>query len=182
MSKVHSVVLIPYWIYDNLDRNNLNISECLKMDTLKNIFSVEDLAGFAAGQDILNDLTGCIMPTYDLEREWLATCNEQSADFIRKVVNPSRFNSVGSVRTRLLNPEFANSKYNTPFITYDLTPTALGIVIYPGFFTTVRDDALQFSLIKEILQAFYERNIAPVEVSPLPLFKRYLDLLSERTV
>lgn len=182
MSKVHSVVLIPYWIYDSLDRNNLNVSECLNIDTLKTIFSVEDLAGFAASQDILNILTGCQMPTFSLEREWLSNCNEQSADFIRKVINPSRLNTVGNVRSRLLDPDFANSKYETPFITYDLTPTALGVVINPGFFSTVRDDALQFSLIKEILRAFYERNIAPVEVSPLPLFKRYLDLLSERTV
>lgn len=185
MSKLKSIVLIPYWIRDTLNRNNLNISDCLDMNILKSVMSVEDLAGFANAQQLLNTLTGCNnLAVYDLEREWYQTADEKATAFISKVINPTRFdtNTVESVRTRLFNPELRKPEYDSPFITYDLTPTALGVVINPGFFTTTPDYGLQFDLVKALLQALYECNIAPTEVSPSPLFKRYLDLLSERTM
>lgn len=154
------------------------------MDTLKQIVSVEDLAGFAAAQQFLAHIFGAPIDAYGLEISWNENSNDASREYIRRVINLHKAdaNTVEGVRSRLFTPDvLSNNKDKIPFITYDLSPTALGIVIQPGFFSTTPNRNLQFSLVDATLSALYESCDRHV-VNATPLFRKYLELLSERLV
>lgn len=177
------IVLIPSWIQEVLHRNKLNIQECLSLDTLKKVMSVEDLAQFAAAQAFIKDLTGVNeIDEYGLSVAWSRNSNAQSNAFLQSVINPMKIdpNTVEGVRNRLFNPEFKQIGCEIPFITYDLSPTALGVVVYPGFFTSTPSRNLRFALVEGILKAFYECGIPAHEVNRTPLCRTYLKLLGER--
>ena len=182
MYRKKEIVLIPHWIQEILARRNLNIQECLNMDTLKGIVSVEDLAGFAAAQQFLGNIYGAPIDAMGLEVSWNQNSTDAAREYIRSVINLHKVdsNTVEGVRSRLFSPDvLSNNKDKIPFITYDLSPTALGVVIQPGFFSTTPNRNLQFSLVETTLSALYESCDRHV-VNATPLFRKYLELLSER--
>lgn len=175
------IVLIPYWIQESLARKNLPLDTCLKMDTLRSMTSVEDLAGFAAAQQFLAVICGCEVDAYGLESNWNLYSNDLSREFIRNVINVHKAdtNTVEGVRNRLFNPELKKSTDVSPFITYDIAPTALGVVVNPGFFTANPDRTLQYQLLDSILNALYDSGCDVASVNSTSIAYKHLKLMAE---
>lgn len=72
-----NIILIPHWVAESLGRNKLAIADCLNLDRLRSVISINDLATFLALQDQvhqvvggnpdLNFMYGC---SWTLQAEW----------------------------------------------------------------------------------------------------------------
>lgn len=175
------IVLIPHWIQETLKRNQLPLTACLELKTIRPLVALSDLIAFCALQERLEYVLGAYSSNY-LFNAWMDSFPSDDPELknffltsIWSVVHDATVQK--DVHERLFVPEARISQYEEPFITYDLTPTVLGVVIYPGFFVASSTKELQRSLIAAILKVLYVYSTYS-EVAKTSLFKRYLELLS----
>jgi len=176
------VVLIPHWVQDVMQRNKLQLADCLILEKIKPLMSFNDLAGFVALQDYFYKVTGseAVMP--ELTQIFADSINEKDVQLrsfcYTTLIKTAADDSVHKeLEARLFDINSKNNIYEKPFIIYDLTPEVCGVVIYPGYFFSTNDFGLQKAVIDEVLKVLYVYG-AFHEVASTPFFKRHLELLS----
>lgn len=178
---IKRIVLIPHWVQDILSRNKMPLSDCLNVGKIKPVMALSDLLCFAALQKHMQHVFGSPVVGDELYWLWLESVGDNAE--LRKFVNDSvmglsrdpSYNR--EVYSRLFEEDSKNVHQENAFITYDLSPEVVGVVIHPGFFVSQHNLELQKSLVKAILKVLYV--YAPShEVAKTPLFKRYLELLN----
>lgn len=181
MKSKKQIVLIPFWVHEAMTRNQLPLAECLNLPVLRPVLALQDLVGFCTLQNFLRQLTG-VEVSDGLFEHLLDSIPADQPDlkdfFLNQVWAMQGDESFRrDIQARLFEPELKQSCYEEPFITYDLTPTVVGVVIFPGFFTKNGTQELQSNLISAILKVLYVYDTYS-EVAKTSLFKRYLELLS----
>lgn len=181
MAAKKEIVLIPFWVQEILQRNQLPLEACLKLDTIKPLMSLNDLVCFLALQSYTDKLLGTKYVEDRLVWVWADSIVENNLglkDFLWKTLlalsSDASFRK--EVEARLLSEDGKVDQYKEPFITYDLPSGVVGVVIYPGFFTGAGVSENQKPLVEAILKVLYVYE-STHEVAKTPLFKRYLELL-----
>jgi len=180
---IKRIVLIPFWVQDILARNKMQLADCLNVAKLKPIMALNDLLAFAALQRHIVQLVGA--PVIGDELYWIWAESVAANPELKKFLNESISVLSGDptynreIQSRLFDPDAHTAQYEKPFITYDLSPEVLGVVIYPGYFTDSGNNDLQKSLVSAILKLLYVYE-HDHKVAKTPLFKRYLELLSAK--
>lgn len=185
MSQLKKVILIPHWVSETLKRHGLNISDVSDFAKLRQIVSLNDLAGML----VLNQ-QGARVGLKDhssYECSWMWSKYEEGHPLNAYLYNTLLpFAELESTKIdlvdRLFSPDARSNKYEKPFIIYDLASDHIGVVIYPGFFTGEDGTVLhQFTLLEEVIKALYV--YAPLhEVASTPVFRPYLGLLSKKRI
>lgn len=188
MANKKDLILIPYWIKEALERNGLPLSSCLDLGKIKPILSLKDLVLLVTLQKpfFQNIVTGVEASSGSLTMAWvegIGTANSapdrellafRSETILPLSEDESNFKELA---IRLFDKDSFVSRYENPFIIYDLTPDTIGVVIYPGHFTIPNNIVLQKQLIESVIETMYA--YAPFhEVAKTVYFKRYLTLLS----
>lgn len=187
MNQSKQVILIPHWISETLKRHQKPTEAVLDFALLREIVSLNDLAGM----EILNTLGDRLglaeHSAWPLADAWTRGYHEGHAlnKYYFETVVP--FSEVPSTKTDLIDRLFSidarNDRYEKPFIIYDMAPNHIGVVIYPGFFTGEDGNCAehQFSLLEELVKALYV--YAPLhEVAATSVFHTYLGLLSKKRI
>lgn len=190
MSVKTRVVLIPFWIAESLKRAGLQTSDCVDYKKVKDCVSTHDLITFLAAQELTGALIGMKDSNpggaWDLGFIWnesMKPCSEEqlkeAATLYEVAYGP---NYLDEVKARLFTPGSNGPEYSPtyekPFITYDLAPDVVGVVMYPGFFTESPSKEQQLSLVDAVLKVLYVYNTAYHEVASTLWFKRFLQLLA----
>lgn len=178
------IVLIPFWIQEIMKRNNMPLAECLEFPKVKPVMALNDLVEFSALQEHMDFVLGTKFAGTHLYWVWASSIPNGNADseLMQALNSASTLSKDESfqkeLKSRLFDTAAKSSHYKEPFITYDLSPTVVGVVIYPGFFDRENNTALQKPLVEAILKVLYVYEPSH-EVAKTPLFKRYLELLSQ---
>ena len=183
------VVLIPFWIAESLKRAGLKTSDCVDYQKVKNCVSTHDLLTFLAAQELTGTLIGTQNnPTgmWDLGFIWnegMKALPEVERKNAATLYDAScAANYLEEVKARLFTPGSNGPDYSPtyekPYITYDLAPGVVGVVIHPGFFTESPSKEQQLSLVEAVLKVLYVYNTAYHEVASTLWFKRFLQLLA----
>ena len=190
MSVKTNVILIPFWIIESLKRAGLPPSACLDYKKVKSCVSTHDLLTFLAAQGMSGTLIGNqdIIPTdtFNVIGVWTAGIKAEPKALTNEVEQlytvACGSNYLEEVKSRLFTPGTNGPDYSPtyekPFITYDLAPDVIGVVIHPGFFSETPSKEQQLSLVDAVLKVLYVYNTAYHEVASTLWFKRYLQLLS----
>lgn len=174
------VVLIPHWIQEMLTRKGLPLATCLELPKIRSMLTLQDLMVFAALQRMSAQVIGARHVLVDeLFDQWHSSIPAGDAESRALMDTLSQSLNEDDVTTRLLVPESKLDECEKPFITYDLSPTVCGVVIFPGYFVPGAHPELFLSLIESILKVLYVYDTYSV-VAKTPLFARYLELLARR--
>lgn len=184
------ILVIPYWVHEQLNRNNLRLADVLDYSKVRKVLSATDMSALLAECDKLEPLIGpCEQPCYEgdtpesLHNLWCKTRGVDDVDDLNRITNLSYDLSVQSDwRTRLFDPASYDERYPEAFNTYDLAPGVVAVVVYPGHFTAEQPHQdKSILLIESILRVFYAYE-SHHEVARHPCFKQYLRLLQPRSV
>jgi hypothetical protein len=181
------VILIPYWVHEALKRNGMVAADCLNFKKLGHILSSNDMILLATLQNSVIDMAGMrddsgMLPgNFQLADQWRASLNTNDVESRAEIDNilcmvgdPSFSNEL---TLRLFDADSRQEQYTAACIKYDLSPTAVGMVIYPGYFSPTTPVALQLNFVTTVLSALYVYNDYH-EVARTAWFKRQLELLS----
>lgn len=186
-----NILVIPYWVQEQLARNKLRLPEVLEYEKARQVLSAHDMATLVSAAIVFEnvigktgDLNACSgVPSNAIVEAWQASATAEQREDCNRVISLSYDDSiVADLRERLLSANAYDERHPQPFITYDLTPTTVGVVIYPGYFvegTDYQDKSIL--LLESILRVFYAYD-SHHEVAKHECFKHYLHLLSSRTV
>ena len=184
MTKMPRIILIPHWVLEIMNRNQLGRADCLDYQKIKDIMSVNDQLVFCAVQNETMKVMGVEFLAPSLAWLWSdGVPNDQSTlkqylrnEFDRMSRDVSIKQQVSDrLFTTLPNPT-ENSEKNS-FITYDITPNVVGVVLKPGYFTEPNNYKLQLEVIRSVLKILYMYETYH-EVAKHSVYKRYLELLS----
>jgi len=178
--KQKKIILIPYYVQEIMQRNSLQLADCLDLVKIRRVISVQDIAGFIAlqgynktifGIDIIDDLSFTLSNS-------IIKGNTELNDFLWKTLTPLSIDESiqNELKARLFESSGKIDHYKEPFGIYDLTPEVGGVVIYPGYFTTNGNTELQKNVIEKVLKLLYVYG-AFHEVASTPFFNQYLKLL-----
>lgn len=176
------VLLIPDWFERVLKRNNRPMSDLTSLSSLRELFSVQDIAGLVALNDNADKIFGFrvgLSLGFGAAAIWYSKGTDEEKAYLDKFISPVRENSetLKTVTDRLFLDINGYDKEEKPFITYDLGRDVSGIVINTGHFTGIVDPSLQMQLIKSVLQLLYV-YIPHKQVAQTELAKKYLELLA----
>lgn len=181
MTNLKQIVLIPHWIADGLKRKNMVMADCLDFVKIKDIFSLNDLAGFIALEHFSDVIFGieAPVPATGLHigmriPEGYPEAKKLFWDTVCKIADDASTRT--EIKERLFTLESKQERYEKSFYTYDLTQDTLGIVISPGFFVGDAMKNEQLLLVESILRTLYVYHTLP-DVSSSPIFRRYLELI-----
>lgn len=178
------VILIPYWMQEVVNRNNLSLADYLDIAKLKEVTSINDLAGFYElnNQQHFQTIFGSeVFLDSFLSRLWLSSAECKGSDVV------SIFNTVESISqttrlevvSRLFNPDSRTDMYEEPFAICDINQQVCGLIIYPGFFNKNASPTLQLKAVEAIIKVLCIYD-SYSEVAKSQLFNRYLVLLSNK--
>lgn len=184
-----NILMIPYWIHEQLNRNKLRVEELLDYSKINRVLSAVDKASLLRVYTELDRLIGKRpesdvdpLPENSLYHLWERTAGDHAEDF-RRATNLSYDLSVSQDLTdRLFSQDSYDPRYPEPFNTYDLASTVVGVVVYPGHFVEgVPHQDKSILVLESILRVFYAYD-SHHEVARHPCFKQYLRLLQPRSV
>lgn len=181
MSVKKQIILIPFWVQEILQRNQLPLATCLDLEKLKPLMSLNDLVSFATLQGYSKQVTG-VESMNDLVWVWsrnIMATNTTMNDFLWKtIVTLEKDQSFRQeVESRLFDADAKQDQHKDAFITYDIASDVMGVVIFPGFFVGDGVSEFQKPVVQAILKLLYVYE-STHEVAKTPLFKRYLELLT----
>lgn len=199
-SNLASVILIPYWVADTVQRQGLTLSDVLDYEKIRPALSMHDMATFVAMQEEMGNLFyagGRGVAVYphladDLisvwrryTAKWVAqegalTAGKVMSEDCNKTIQYACDSSVKlDVTSRLYGHAVKLARYEQAFEVVNLAPKMVGVIVYPGFFDNkVIDLRLQHELIKAVLQVFYVQGAQYHEIASTSLYTRHLELLS----
>jgi hypothetical protein len=204
--KEKNVVYIPHWIQELCQRHSLPLEAVMDYSKIGPLLSLEDQALFLGLQTYT--LYDCVFTgegypragsnsttaQYDGVTDYLPSgvlCSEWRKSIAAEdVVSKNALDNAdslsyrdGGVRealiARLFSAESAEMSHKKPFITYDLTRTTVGVVVFPGFFNQEKFNSFNFDLVVSILKVLYVYNTYAAECKS-PYFRKYLETLASR--
>jgi hypothetical protein len=182
----HKLVLIPHWIETACIRHNVELSNVIYFDKIKDIVPQYDLAAMASLTAIrflgLMGLDNAEF-SYDFTNPLFLWSNGYPAG---SQENRDLFNTIAPLSD---SAEMINDTYERLFVQkrIDLDPELtfkivevkenhLGIVIYPGYFTG--DQGPIFTFLDRLMRTQFQHH--PLHVlAQRPVFRRYLSLLGK---
>ena len=184
MTKMPQIIMIPHWVLEIMNRNQLGKADCLDYQKIKDIMSVNDQLVFCATQNENMRVMGVDYVSPSLAWLWSAGVPNDQATLKQYLRNDfDRMSRDDSIKQQVIDRLFTplatsteNSEKNS-FITYDITPSVVGVVLKPGYFTEPNNYKLQLEVIRSVLKILYMYETYH-EVAKHSVFKRYLELLS----
>lgn len=201
MERAKSVVYVPYWVKGIFERHNRPFSELLQFDKACEVLSTQELAN-VLNVNLRQLYDAKFDPKTGLPEISYGTWQEEQMgprliDIWRKqtTANPTANNSAAiaklenaqlisgsnecdqEVNARLFDPSSQQDRYKVPFITYDVDPSVVFVVIHPGFFNVQEYMKLKFAMLEAVLKTLYVYNTY-ASVCKTPYFRKYLELLA----
>jgi len=199
-SKLPTVVFIPYWIAEAVQRQSLALSDLVDYEKIRPALSMHDMATFMAMQyeqatllyagPLANKnqavvIDGLLEAWCHLTHTWTVEAGRESsqktpsADFY-KIAQYAQDSSVkGDVEARLYGQAVKLDRYDHAYDVVQLATQVVGVVVYPGYFSKENVDlALQAKLIDDLVRVFYRNDAKYHEIASTDLFKRHLKVLS----
>lgn len=178
------VIFLPFWVRDALYRNDLRLEDILRLDKIRSVMSINDLACLMRLQDELDPIVGCkISPNTALFDAWYVRANEENRQWLLNTAGPYASNQTifQELAARLFMKESANpARFGVPFEAVDISRDVAAIIINPGFFTDQAINAeIHIQVIEAILKLLYMYQPYN-EVCATEWGKQYLKLLSHK--
>lgn len=180
---IKNFVLIPFWVENVLNRNNIDIIDILNYSKLKSILSTNDLAQLKSLQTIeeissFKELDG----KWYLFNSWMNSAQESEKVELDSVINQlSCSKDLQQDLLDRLSLEYAPLVFDESASKYkilDLNRDVTAIVLNPGFIDFERDQMNQFNLISDLLKSLYVYSTFS-EVSNYSLFNKYVQSLED---
>jgi hypothetical protein len=199
-SNLSSVILIPYWVADTVQRQGMPLSDVLDYEKIRPALSMHDMATFLAMQNeqgsllyagagdcevYLNAVTDLVAVWCHYTAAWvsdgvIAPFTKTPSAACQQTIMYSGDASVREdVTSRLYGSAVKLARYERAFEVVNLAPKMVGVIVYPGFFDNKAIDLrLQHELISALLQVFYVQGAQYHEIASTSLYTRHLELLS----
>jgi len=199
-NKLSSVIFIPYWIAETIQRMGLALSDVVDYEKIRPTLSMHDMAGFMAVQyesDRLlysgspgdgpvscmgNDLITVwrfLTHAWPVEQGTFSVGKKTSEDFNRTYEYAGDATVKGDVVSRLYGQAVKQARYDHAFDVVNLAPQVVGVVVYPGYFDQAKIDlSLQHQLICSLMQVFYAQGAPYEQIAATAIYRRHLELLS----
>lgn len=179
------IIFIPFWVEKALSRQGLALEACLDYKLIRPILSQEDMSGLLALQDLPAVTRDENVFSRTLLTSWSETADgDQSVELNSTIIPLARSNELKDDLLRRLSK--ANSETSTieggsqqpdvPYKLVDAGRQAIAVVVYSGYPEFVSSPEGEQKAVVDMLKIFYV-YLKPYQVSPLPVFKRYLRLL-----
>lgn len=183
-----------------LERRNLPLQSCLDFKLMKQVLSLEeqsillqlqtyslfDISFNSAGEPVQypsapqgTDITEWYngKRLEDMWRKSVAANDVDTKDLFHNLSYSTYSDSAAKeISARLFSKESFSEQHQKPFITYDLTPDVIGVVVYPGYFNQEKISSFRYDLIKSVLKVLYVYN-SYASVCKTPYFRKYLEEL-----
>ena len=178
------MVILPYSVEQVLKRNSLALSSVTNFDKIRPYFSLDDMAGLLAAQNIPS--LNVIKDSYEsgFKDSWNATITGGNAAELNSAVIPlSQTPSIiKSVTDQLQIPAFDPDRtiVNPPYRVVDITRDAYAVIAYPGFTETISTDEGALVLLREVLRIFYDYHSISSFYS-MDVFKTYVNMLEKQS-
>lgn len=178
------LILIPHWVDEALHRHGMSTSEILNFSKVRTVLSMSDLVSVMALQSFADKIVGPGGVVRDsITYEWTASASsEEDKEFLTKQMWPlaGDEHQRDLVSGQLFSEE-SSSGYKQAYKVVALDDKAIGVIIYPGFFTEARAADHHLNVIRDVLKQLYVYE-EHSSVAATPLTLRYLELLSDQTV
>ncbi len=172
-----SIVLIPFWVEDVLRRNKLTLASVLDYTRVAELMSMEDRSAFLTLQraNKIGLFAGAVN-SY-LLGSWEQSALKEQKAVLDSAVVPMSYSetAVNDSLERLKLGETPKPECHYKVVDFDRN--ALGVILYPGCVEALLEKETALALTREILNVFYGYYEVH-EVSSLPLFAKYLELIS----
>ena len=167
-----SILFIPYWIRDILERNNLPLNTVLSLNTLSGVLSGEDIACIIELNEKAQLYFG--FDTTDIcgvHNNWISSIE---ANEVFAATQP--LTKIIDLNARLLDEGLKTEKYPHPYSVVDVGSDTLVVHVFPGHFSKESGRANQKLLTRDLLKLFYayegfdqmaQRNLFPKFVADL---------------
>lgn len=179
-------VIIPYWVENVLNRNNIDLIDILNYPKLSAVLSLDDLAQLNALQTLeesktIKELTNgqCLFSS------WRQSTQESQWVELDSALYPlSCSKDLRRDLVERLSLEFAPMSYDTHNSTLpkykivDLNRDITLFVLNPGFIDFEFDKINFFTIISDLLKSLYVYHTTS-EVSSYQLFSKYIQLLED---
>lgn len=175
--------VVPYWVSQALNRNNLNNKDLSNYTQLRQVLSIEDMAVFLAvnsyqGNKYLASIATLL--TFDA----FTTITEEGRRELDEVILPlSRSEAtIQAATTRLSFDEDETLEPSSDFHT--VSSLSDGTVIFNikrGFLTALKNRGYALRLASDHLKALYTHNSIYKVSSDAPSYRLYLELLSKKS-
>lgn len=178
-----SIILIPYWIRQALDRNKLNHIEILNYDTIRKILSIEDIAQLVCSNQLeKHPILGRLLMYKDLTKVWSATMSgAYCKEYLHVILPLSQAEQTYQAVVDRLMDTTSRATIGLSFETMYRIQVASGdmftLYIEQGLFNALEDRVYAKSFISDYLKALY--SLIPMsDVSKCyPAFEQYFNLL-----
>lgn len=148
-----NVLLIPYWIINNVQRNKLPLSAILDLNTLSKITCAQDLAMISLLNERSEKVFGITNYSSVLNTNWYK--DDTSWNKFNNQIKPLEAIVGNELDSRLFNESSKEDRYDTSFDIKDIDPKTFLITIYPGYFGGTQARQHQLALSKELLKLFF---------------------------
>lgn len=176
-----SVVMIPYWIQQVLDRNKLNYIDALNYDAMRRILSIEDMAQLKCCNLFDNQsILGKILSFGDLALLWQDKMSAENRAEYDNVVCPLSYSEASKIavaeRLTYLDAPSIPSFENIHRIQV-MGSTLVFVFVQRGLLNALENRDYAKALVSDYLKALY--SLMPIrDVSNgYPAFEMYFDLL-----
>lgn len=178
---LRTIVYVPQWIVEAIQRKKLNLSVVLDVNILKDIVSLNDLVGLVALNQSIGNLLGLdinlnIGP--GIVACWEKTGGVKAVEFINNTIIPNITPTTGNdVIARLTNENWETESDDDEFLGIDIATDASAIILKNNFFDSVNPTRMQYKLIEEILQVLYVYHPHHL-IANTAIGRKYLELLA----
>ena len=181
------IVFVPHWMAATIRRKGMSITSLLDYSKIRQIFSLNDLAGLLCVQDGTGENTAnnnnVIVPFSNkhwfghLLSSWNKSATSAQALELDSTVKPLSHSD--DVRGEILSrfEEVDDMQDDRPFFELiDVERGCVFIIMNPGFIKGLQDPEVKFDLVRKILKVFYVHNSVR-DVSRTDMFGDYVAML-----
>lgn len=179
-----SVLAIPYWLHEKLQRHQLPLASIDDPNKLSQVLSAEELASIYALNSMIRrsepfkDDTS-IEVLFDLQTPWRAKGADMEAMYFLSESQPVLQELLYRLHPDTKLDESDPNK-GTIYKLVEAERAYCVLVIYPGFFESLAQPRFQLNLVRRLLEIFYV-YFGAVKCFELWLFGEYIRQLSRLT-
>lgn len=175
------VMLVPGWIAKEVKRHGLNTADLLNFQRIQPIIPMNDLAAFVALQEFGEQVFGAkevVSGIHGIQAEWHSTAG--TAVNKEKLVTLEQLAQSEFTKASVYSRIFSEDVPQETTVAYELVPIgdkAVGVIVYPGFFTVTKKHNYHFEVTREVLKQLHVYEDATL-VAGWPITRSYLTQLS----
>jgi hypothetical protein len=148
-----NILLIPYWIINNVQRSQLPLTAILDLKTLTGITCAQDLAMISLLNERSEKVFGISNYSPTLTINWYK--DDESWNKFNTQIKPLESIVGNELDSRLFNESSREDRYDKPFEIKDIDPKTFLVIVYPGYFGGAQAKQCQLALSKELLKLFF---------------------------